>query len=99
VVMYDKCIRIKRSRDMMGVTKQRRADHEIDPIYIKRWSPRAFSTKQVEQEKLHKIFEAARWAPSAANWQPWHFIYAKTKEDKEQFLSFIFDGNVEWCQH
>lgn len=84
---------------MMGVTKQRRADHEIDPIYIKRWSPRAFSTKLVEQEKLHKIFEAARWAPSAANWQPWHFIYAKTKEDKEQFLSFIFDGNVEWCQH
>lgn len=84
---------------MIGATKQRKADYEIDPIYIERWSPRAFSSKQVEQEKLHKIFEAARWAPSAANWQPWHFIFARSDEDKKRFLSFIYEGNVEWCQH
>lgn len=83
----------------MGGTKQRQAEHEIDPIYIKRWSPRAFSTKEVEKEKLHRIFEAARWAPSVANWQPWYFVYAKSEEDKKQFLSFIFEGNVEWCQY
>ncbi len=81
----------------MATNNKRQADYPIDPVYIERWSPRAFSTKEVEKEKLHSIFEAARWAPSAANWQPWHFIYATKEEDKEKFLSFIFEGNVEWC--
>ena len=47
----------------------------IAPIVSKRWSPRAFdSTKPVEPYKLALLFEAARWAPSAANGQPWNFI-------------------------
>jgi nitroreductase len=77
----------------------REAHHKIDPIYIERWSPRAFSNRPVEEEKLNRIFEAARWAPSAANWQPWRFIIAKTLKDRERFLTFINENNVEWCQH
>ncbi|MBO1005541.1 nitroreductase family protein [Pseudogracilibacillus auburnensis] len=83
----------------MNIEEYRTADYPIDPIYIKRWSPRSFSTKEVEQEKLNSLFEAARWAPSAANWQPWRFIFAKSNEDRKKFLSFLYEGNVEWCKN
>lgn len=81
----------------MNTTTTRKTTHQIDPIHLDRWSSRAFSTKQVEEDKLHNIFEAARWAPSAANWQPWHFVYAQEQEDLEKFHSFINESNVEWC--
>lgn len=75
------------------------ADYDIDPIYIKRWSTRAFSDKEVEDEVLYSLFEAARWAPSAANVQPWRYIIARTEKDRETFLSFMNKGNVVWCKH
>ncbi len=79
-------------------TPKRRADYPIDEIYLERWSSRAFSNKEVEEEKLFSLFEAARWAPSASNIQPWRFIYAQTEEDRKRFLTFINDGNVTWCK-
>jgi len=78
---------------------ERKADYPIDDIYMNRWSPRAFSDKKVETETLFSVFEAARWAPSAANKQPWRFVYAMHEEDRETFLSFINDGNTSWCKH
>src|SRR5690625_2675964 len=83
----------------MDISKYRQADYNINPIYIERWSPRAFSRKEVEDEKLFSVFEAARWAPSAANWQPWRFVYAKTEKDLNKFYSFIHEGNIEWCKN
>lgn len=80
------------------VTNNRQADYEIDPIYLERWSPRGFSEKEVDEETLFSLFEAARWAPSAGNLQPWRFIIARTKEDREKFYQFIADANVEWCR-
>lgn len=76
----------------------RKADHAIDPVYLERWSPRAFSTRPVEEEKLNSIFEAARWAPSANNLQPWRFIVGQTEEERKAFLSVLFEGNVAWCE-
>ncbi len=76
----------------------RQLDYDIDPIYIKRWSPRSFQEKEVPENVLMNIFEAARWAPSAMNIQPWRFIVARTKEDREKFHSFIMDGNRKWCE-
>ncbi len=77
---------------------ERKADYPIDDIYINRWSPRAFSDKKVEKETLFSVFEAARWAPSAANKQPWRFVYAMNEEDRDTFLTFINDGNTSWCK-
>jgi Nitroreductase len=54
--------------------------YPIHELFKRRWSPRAFAERPVEHEKLQSIFEAARWAPSALNAQPWSFIVA-TKED------------------
>ena len=82
----------------MNIVTNRKTAHQIDPIHLERWSSRAFSTRKVEEEKLHNIFEAARWAPSAANWQPWHFVFAQEQADLEKFHSFINDNNVEWCK-
>lgn len=61
-----------------------------------RWSPRAFSDKPVEKEKLQSVFEAARWAASSRNEQPWRFIVGQ-KGDKT--WEMIFDSLVEWNQN
>lgn len=82
----------------MNILTARKAAHKIDPIHLERWSSRKFLNKPVEADKLHSIFEAARWAPSAANWQPWRFVYAQETEDLEKFHSFINENNVEWCK-
>lgn len=78
---------------------KRKAAYPIDDLYIDRWSPRAFADKEVDQDTLFSLFEAARWAPSAANMQPWRFVYAQSSPDRDQFLSFINDGNTIWCKH
>lgn len=84
---------------MTNVKEFRTASHDIDPIYLKRWSPRSFLNKEVPESVLRSIFEAARWAPSAANMQPWHFVIARKEKDHEKFLSFINENNVAWCKN
>ncbi|MFP4664998.1 MAG: nitroreductase family protein [Bacteroidales bacterium] len=61
-----------------------------------RYSPRAFSSKPVEKEKIEAMFEAARWAPSSYNKQPWSFIYAT--RDNEETWDKLFDSLVEFNQ-
>jgi len=77
----------------------RQPAYNIDPVFIQRWSPRSFADKDVPEETLFSLFEAARWAPSALNLQPWRFIVARTKEDLETFHSFILPGNLAWCRN
>jgi nitroreductase len=87
----------------MTTTKERRVkeantNYPIHNLIQKRWSPRAFSDKPIDQELLNQIFEAARWAPSSYNEQPWYFIVA-SKEDKKAFekLSEVMnDFNQSW---
>lgn len=72
----------------------------IHNLIEQRWSPRAFSNKSINETQLSALFEAARWAPSAMNEQPWRFIYAP-KEDKEKFerlFSCLMEGN-SWAQY
>ena len=76
-------------------------NHVIHDLLKSRWSPRAFSDQPVEFEKLLSIFEAARWAPSAANMQPWAFIVT-TQQSPEPFaklLDVLFEKNRLWAQH
>ncbi len=75
-------------------------EHEIDPLFISRWSPRAFTDATITEAELFKFFEAARWAPSSYNAQPWRFIYAlKDSEHWAGFLDFLLPYNREWAQH
>jgi nitroreductase len=74
-------------------------DYPIEEILRRRWSPRAFSDRNVEAEKLLSLFEAARWAPSSFNEQPWSFIFA-TKEapaEHAQLLNCLTERNQQWA--
>lgn len=73
----------------------------IHDLIRERWSPRAFADRSVEPEKLASVFEAARWAASASNRQPWHFLFA-TREDPEahaRFVLLLWELNVRWAQY
>src|SRR6266568_9079761 len=75
--------------------------YPIHDLLRRRWSPRAFSDRRVEPDKLRSLWEAARWAPSSFNEQPWSFIVA-TKEDEAEYarlLSCLVEGNIQWAQH
>jgi nitroreductase len=79
---------------------ERKADHEIEPLFLERWSPRAFDGSSVPEEDLLTMFEAARWAPSAFNSQPWRFLYAHRGDAHwETFLNVLVPYNVGWAQH
>ncbi|MEZ4630997.1 MAG: nitroreductase family protein [Deinococcales bacterium] len=72
-------------------------DHPILAPIKARWSPRAFLARAVEQEKLQQLFEAARWAPSAGNGQPWFFIICPQGSHAfEQLHSVLSEGNKPW---
>lgn len=80
------------------MTSPRTPDHPIDPLFLERWSPRAFDGSEVPDEDLTTMFEAARWAPSAFNSQPWHFVYAKRGDaDWARFLSLLIPFNRAWA--
>jgi nitroreductase len=74
-------------------------DHPIEEILKRRWSPRAFSDRMIDGETLQRLFEAARWAASSFNEQPWSFIIAtKHKpEDYASLLSCLTEKNQQWA--
>ncbi|MCP5468616.1 MAG: nitroreductase family protein [Deltaproteobacteria bacterium] len=71
---------------------------KLNDIFIQRWSPRAFSSKQVSDEDLLTCFEAARWAPSCFNEQPHIFVYAKQEEKLKKFQDILNESNRIWAQ-
>jgi nitroreductase len=72
--------------------------HPADPLFLDRWSPRAFDAAPIPEAHLHILFEAARWAPSAFNSQPWRFLYARRDdEDWPLFLSLLIPWNQGWA--
>ncbi|HXZ19729.1 MAG TPA: nitroreductase family protein [Candidatus Acidoferrales bacterium] len=76
------------------------AQFPIDPLLANRWSPRAFADRPVEPAKLRQLFEAARWAASCYNDQPWNYIVA-TREDPAGFgkmLACLMEGNQAWAK-
>jgi nitroreductase len=76
----------------------RKSDYEVNDIFLKRHSPRALSGETITKEELMTLFEAARWAPSSYNAQPWRFIYAmRDTPEFEKLYSFLIDFNKTWC--
>ncbi|MBD3676132.1 MAG: nitroreductase family protein [Planctomycetaceae bacterium] len=78
--------------------QHRTADHDIDDIFLKRWSPRAMNGEPVAQSDLNRLLEAARWAPSTYNEQEWRYLYAHRDTDHwETFFSLLMEANQAWC--
>ena len=80
-------------------TTPRVADHDIADLFLRRWSPRAFSGERISDEALSSLFEAARWAPSSSNSQPWRFIYAhRGTAQFNRIISTINPRNQRWAK-
>lgn len=76
------------------------ADYPIDPIHLTRWSPRAFDGSTITEEQLMTLFEAARWAPSSGNAQPWRFVYALRETPAwDRLFDLLLPMNRGWAQH
>lgn len=81
-------------------SKIRAPEHPVDRIFVDRWSPRGFAHDQISEGVLNTLFEAARWAPSAFNSQPWRFIYALHGQSEfRAFLTPLIEFNQGWAQH
>ncbi|MFC4618483.1 nitroreductase family protein [Camelliibacillus cellulosilyticus] len=83
---------------MEDIHQHRRPTVDIDPLFLNRWSPRSFQDKPVPEDHLFSLFEAARWAPSCMNFQPWRFLIARTETERQKWFPFINDGNRIWCE-
>lgn len=76
------------------------AHPKVERIFVERWSPRAFDGSEIPQEDLDVIFEAAGWAPSAYNVQPWTFLYARRGDANwELLLSQLIEFNQGWAKN
>ena len=81
----------------IDVHTYRRADHPIDVLFLERWSPRAMSGEPVTPAELLRLFEAARWAPSSYNEQPWRLLYARRDTPAwPLFFELLVDANKAW---
>ncbi len=83
---------------MSALEKPADTPYPIHDLIRRRWSPRAFAERPVEPEVLRSLFEAARWAASSDNEQPWRFIVA-TKADPEAYgrlFDCLLEGNQRW---
>lgn len=78
----------------------RTAHPRVEKMFVERWSPRAFDGSEMPQEDLDVIFEAAGWAPSAYNVQPWTFLYARRGDENwDLLLSQLIEFNQGWAQN
>lgn len=85
---------------MMKGSEIRRADHPVDTLFLDRWSPRAMSGEEIPESELMLLFEAARWAPSAYNNQPWRFLYGRRgSEQWSSFYDLLVEPNKVWARN
>ena len=84
----------------MNIHDFRKRENDVDELFISRWSPRAMSGEEIDEATLLSLFEAARWAPSANNNQPWRFIYALSNTPHwETFFNLLAEGNQVWAKN
>lgn len=82
------------------MNNDRTSGFPIDKQFLDRWSPRAFSDRPVTEEQVMTVLEAARWAPSASNLQPWRFFYGIRGEPEfDTLLSLLVPFNEGWAKN
>jgi nitroreductase len=84
----------------MTTANSRSTDYPIDPLFLQRWSPRSFTGATMPEYELFTILEAARWAPSAFNSQPWRFVYARRDTGHwPKLLGLLTESNQRWAKN
>jgi nitroreductase len=83
-----------------NIEQYRKSNYKILPEILNRWSPRAMSGEGMKDDEIMTLFEAARWAPSSYNEQPWKFLYAKRDtENWDLFMDFMVEFNQQWAKN
>lgn len=84
----------------MTTSNHRQSEYPVDPLFLDRWSPRAFDGQPMPRDHLLTILDAAHWAPSASNQQPWRFIYALNGSPEwDKFTGLLMEGNQRWAKN
>ena len=78
-------------------SNSRTPDWDVDSMFIDRWSPRGFASEPLTEREVHTLFEAARWAPSCYNEQPWRFVYATEPQDRARLAACLVAKNQAWA--
>jgi nitroreductase len=77
----------------------RSTENPVEALFLDRWSPRAYDRTNIPDADLKTLFDAARWAPSAFNHQPWRFLYARRDHDDwNRFLGLLLPFNAAWAE-
>ncbi len=81
------------------IQTKRTSEYPINPLILSRWSPRSMTGEELGDDDIMPLFEAARWAPSSFNNQPWRFIYAKRNtEHWDRLFNLLVDANKTWAK-
>jgi len=81
------------------MSTSRQTNHPVDPLFLQRWSPRAFDSSPLPEQDLLTMLDAARWAPSAFNIQPWRFFYSlRDDQNWQRYLDLLDPFNASWAQ-
>lgn len=82
------------------IQTKRTSEYPINPLILNRWSPRSMTGEELDDDDIMSLFEAARWAPSSFNNQPWRFIYAKRNtEHWHRLFNLLVDANKTWVKN
>lgn len=85
---------------MSQTINHRKVQFPVNKIFPTRWSPRALSGESITKEELFTLFEAARWAPSSRNEQPWRFVYARRDTDAwGKLFNLLGEFNQSWTKN
>lgn len=80
------------------IKQARKPEYPIHPLILSRWSPRSMTGESIDHNELMSLLEAAHWAPSSYNAQPWRFIYAKRQtEHWDHLFSLLVEFNQKWA--
>jgi nitroreductase len=84
----------------IDISAYRQPEYDVDQLFVNRWSPRAMSGEEMGDLALMGLFEAARWAPSSYNNQPWRLLYAKRNTPHwSTFFDLLIAGNQNWAKN
>lgn len=79
---------------------KRKPEYQVEDLILDRWSPRAMSGESISHYELMSLIDAARWAPSSYNNQPWRFIYAhRDTSEWDKLFNLVVSANQEWVKN
>ncbi len=84
---------------MPSTTLSRQPEYPVHSLFLQRWSPRSYTGEAIPEATLFAAFEAARWAPSSINFQPWRFLYStRGSASWDRFIDLINPNNRVWAE-